>query len=70
MPKGQHKNSIRKTQNNMSPPEPSHLTTALSEHSNIPEAQGKDLKTNFMKMIEVLKEKTNKYKHRKIQSNR
>jgi hypothetical protein len=43
----------------MSPPEPSHLTTALSEHSNIPEAQGKDLKTNFMK-TEVFKEEINK----------
>ena len=41
----------------MAPPEPSYLTTVRPEHSNTAEAQENDLKNNFMKMIEVLKEK-------------
>lgn len=43
----------------MSPPELSYHTTASPEYSNITETQENDLKTNFMKMIEVLKEKMN-----------
>ena len=40
----------------MAPPELSYPTTASPGYSNIAEVQQNDLKTNFMKMIEVLKE--------------
>ena len=47
--------TIHNSQGIMSPLEPSYLTTADPEHPNIAEAQEKDLKTNYMKMIETLK---------------
>ena len=40
-------------------PEPSYPTTARSEYSYTAEAQGNCLKTNFMKMMGVIKEKMN-----------
>ena len=44
----------------MSPSEHSYPTTATSKYSNTAEAQEEDLKTNFMKMIGILKEEMNK----------
>jgi hypothetical protein len=44
----------------MSPLEPSYPTTASPEYPKIAEAQENDLKTNFMKLIEVLKAEMNK----------
>lgn len=43
----------------MSPLELSHLTIASPEYSNTLEAEENDLQTNFMKMIELLKEEIN-----------
>lgn len=40
----------------MSPKEFSYLTTAGPEYTNITEAQEKDFSTDYIKMIEVLKE--------------
>lgn len=40
--------------------EPSYLTTLSFEYSNTPKAQGKHHKTNFIQMIEVLKEEVKK----------
>ena len=40
----------------MAPPEPSGPTIARHEHANTDEAEENDLKNNFMKMIEALKE--------------
>lgn len=60
MPRGQHKNIINNSQDNMAPPEPSYSTTASSEHSDTVEAQENNLKINFMKRMEVLKEEINK----------
>ena len=39
--------------------EPSYATTAGHEYSNLAETQEKDLKTNYRKMMELLKEKMN-----------
>ena len=44
----------------MSPPKPRNPTIASPDYFNTAEAQENDLKTNFMKMINVLKEKMNK----------
>lgn len=44
----------------MSPPDLSYLTTASPEYSNTAEAQTKDVKSNYMKIIEFLKEEVNK----------
>jgi hypothetical protein len=41
----------------MSPPEPS---IAGPEYSNIPEAQEKDLKTSYIKRVEILEKEINK----------
>ena len=41
----------------MTPLEYGYLTTASPEYSNTAEAQKSNLKTKFMKMVEVLKEK-------------
>ena len=40
----------------MSPSKPKHPATTSTEYSNTAESQEYNLKTNFMKMIEVLKE--------------
>ena len=44
----------------MSPAEANNLTTASPEYFNIAEAQENNLKTNFMMMIEILKDEMNK----------
>ena len=44
----------------MSPLKPGYPTTAGPEYSNTAATQENDLNTNFMKMIEVLKEEMNK----------
>jgi hypothetical protein len=41
----------------MASPETHYSTTKASEYSNTAEAQKSNLKTKFMKMVEVLKEK-------------
>lgn len=51
---------INNSQGNISQPEPSYSTTAGFKYFNTAEAQGKDPKTNLMKVIEVLKEEINK----------
>lgn len=45
----------------MSPPEPSYPTTTSPENPDTTEAHENDLKTNFTKMIEVLKKKNNRF---------
>lgn len=40
----------------MVPPEPSYFMTVRFEYSSAAEAQEDDLKVNFMRMIEALKE--------------
>lgn len=47
-------------QGNILPQEPSYPTTGRPEYCNTTEAQEKDLKRNFMKMIDILKEGVNK----------
>ena len=59
MSKGQFKNIINKSQRSMAAPESSQLTTASSGYSNAAEIQVNDLKTNFIKIGEVLKEEIN-----------
>ena len=44
----------------MSPLEATYPTTVNPEYSSTAEAQENDLKTNFMKIIEVLKQEINK----------
>lgn len=44
----------------MFPLEPCYPITLGYAHFNIAEVQGKYLKTNYMKMIEVIKEEVNK----------
>ena len=44
----------------MPPPEPSYPTTASPGYSNTAEAQENDLKLNFLKAREALKEEMNK----------
>lgn len=44
----------------MSPPEPSFSTIAGTKYSHIAETHGKDLKINYIKIVEVHKEVTNK----------
>ena len=44
----------------MSPPEPSYRTAASPDYSNTTKAKENELKINFMKIIEVLKEEINK----------
>lgn len=58
MPRHQCKSTINNSQSNMSPLEPSNLSTTGLEYSNITETQEKKkLKTNYMEMIKILKEK-------------
>lgn len=56
----EHKNTINSRHGNMSLPEPGYPTIAGSEYSNINKAQENDLNTNYMKMLEALKEEINK----------
>lgn len=44
----------------MSTEQPNSLATACSENSNVAEAQGKDLKIGYVKMIDAFKEEINK----------
>ena len=60
MPKLQQKNTIGNSQSSMSSLQLSSPTTAGPNYSNIADTQEKDLKTNCMKMIEVLKEEMDK----------
>ena len=55
-----HKNEHNNSQDKMPPLEPSYPTPVGPKYSNIGEAQEKYLKVNYVKMIEVLKEKINK----------
>jgi hypothetical protein len=57
MGKGQHRNTINKSQGNLSSPETSFPTTASSEHSKTPEEKDIELNSHILKMIESLKRK-------------
>ena len=59
-PRCHHKSTIINSQDNISPLEPSNSTKAGPEDYKIAEAHEKELKTAFMKMIEVLNEEMNK----------
>jgi hypothetical protein len=61
MHRHQHKNTISISCGNRSPLEQSYDTTARLKYPNITEAQGKDLKTKYMKMIEVFNVEMNKF---------
>lgn len=60
MPKDQCKNKIINSQGNKAPPEPSSPMTTRPEYSSTVAAQGNNLKNNFTKMIEVLKQEMKK----------
>lgn len=47
----QYKNTVNDYQNNVSPVEPSNLTTVGPEKSNIAEVQESDFKIAFMNML-------------------
>lgn len=68
MPRYQHKKKVSNSQGNMAPPKPSYPTTANTEYSNTNEAQQRNLTTNFVKIIEMIKEDMNK-SLKKIQIN-
>lgn len=53
--RGQHKHII-KSWGKMTPPEPCYPTTVSPGYCNTTEAQGNDLKSNLMKVIETFKE--------------
>jgi len=55
MAKGQHKNTINKTRDNMSLPEHSYCIAASLVYHNVAEAQENDLNTNHVKIVEALK---------------
>lgn len=57
MPKRKCKNTKNNSQGKMSPPELSHPTIASPECSNTIGSLESDLKSNFIMMIEVLKER-------------
>lgn len=58
MTKYQCNNLMNNNQVNISPPEDSHLTTASPEH--LTKSQDNNIKANFVRMLEVHKEKMNK----------
>jgi hypothetical protein len=60
MPRSQCENTITNRQEKMAPGEPSNPATAGLEHRDRTEAQGRDLRIVFTKMIEVRKEEINK----------
>ena len=51
-----YKNTFNNTENNMVPPEISASISARPEQPKTDEAERNDIKNNFIKMIEVLKE--------------
>ena len=53
-----HNNTIKNTQTNSAPANPSYSTTASPEYSNTAEAQKNDLTYDHMKLIEAFKEDT------------
>jgi hypothetical protein len=59
MVKGQHQNTINKTQHNMAPPEPRYPPTARPVYPSRAQAQEDDLESNLIKMIEVFKKEMN-----------
>lgn len=50
MVKGQHQNTINKTQHNMAPPEPRYPPTARPVYPSRAQAQEDDLESNLIKM--------------------
>jgi hypothetical protein len=60
MAKGQHKNTINKSQGSKAPTEPSYPITASPGYFNTTEAQENDLKSNLVKMIESFEDEMNK----------
>ena len=53
MAKGKHKIINDRTKCNLTPPQPSFLTTVISGYSNMTEKQDDDLKLHLKKMIDV-----------------
>ena len=60
----QGKNTYNTTKSNTTPVKTSGPTTAILEQPNIDEAEENDLKINFRRMFEVLKEKMKKFPQR------
>jgi hypothetical protein len=65
MAKVPQKNTINKSQGNMTPSEYSYLTTASTANPNTTKAQENDFKSSLIKMTGVFKEKMNK-SHKEI----
>lgn len=61
MLKEQHKNTINKTQGNMTSTEPSCPATTNPGYPNETEAQEEDFKFNLMKLIKAFKKDMNKF---------
>ena len=62
MPICQYKNIINSRKGKMAPPEPSYPMTARPERAKMAKAHENYLNSNnFMKIIEILKEKMKKY---------
>ena len=55
MPKGQHKNTINKTQVNMVQPDPTYIAATNPEYPKETEGQEDNLISNLMKMINLSK---------------
>lgn len=53
MPRCQYKNIVNDYQNNVSPVEPSNLTTVGPEKSNISEVKERDFKIASMNMLKI-----------------
>lgn len=53
MPGGQYKNTVNDYQNNVSPVEPSNLTTVGPEKNNTSEVKERDFKIAFMNMLQI-----------------
>jgi hypothetical protein len=60
MAKDPRKNTVNKSQSNMTPSDLSYPTTASPGYSNTMKAQENNLKFNHIKMIEGFKEEINK----------
>jgi hypothetical protein len=60
MAKGPQKNKINKSQGNMTPSEDSYHSVAITRYSNTTKVGENDIKHNFIKMIESIKEEINK----------
>jgi hypothetical protein len=68
--RGKHKNISNRTQCNLGPSEPNSPITSSPRYTKTTEKQNSELKSNLMKMIEVLEEDiNNSLKYRRTQVN-